>query len=102
MAQGEYREAVAACRDVLEEVSRALKDDRIQLNGKEQRDWDKAERLLQLRRALKVVVHPAKHRDEVSAAIEWTRRDAISIVTMTSAVLVGLSAEGARPRPASS
>ncbi|MBJ7604586.1 MAG: hypothetical protein JF888_15630 [Candidatus Dormibacteraeota bacterium] len=99
LIQGEYRDAVGACRDVLEEVSKAVGDDRVQLGGKPVRELDKAERLVQLRQALKNVTHPARHRDEVAANIDWVRRDAISIVTMTAAVITGLAAPGARPSP---
>ena len=53
---------------------------------------NKAERLRLLRRAAKVPTHPARHRDEVAAAIEWSRIDASSIVTITAALLQELSA----------
>jgi hypothetical protein len=99
LVDGDYRAAIGACRDVLEEVSKAVGDDRVQMSGKPARDLDKAERLLLLRQALRNVTHPARHRDQVSANIDWTRRDAVSILGMTVAVITGLGAAGARPSP---
>jgi hypothetical protein len=99
IAEGQYTEAVGMCRDVLEEVSRALKDE----NGDGQvpglfqntRQMTKVERLQLLRRATKVLTHPARHRDEVAVAIEWSRIDALSIATITAALIQELSVAGA-------
>ncbi len=87
--RGEYREAVGACRDVLESLSEALRDkDAVSKEDFENlRDKDKAARLRLLRRALIVLTHPARHADEVSAAIEWQRIDAFSILSMVAALV---------------
>jgi hypothetical protein len=81
----------------LEEVTRALKDENgpdVPVAGlfEQTRQMNKADRLRLLRRAAKVLIHPARHRDEVAAAIEWSRIDASSIVTITAALLQELSA----------
>lgn len=52
MARGDYRDAVGLCRDVLEEVKRALKDDD-DVGFANQRDMNKADRLRLLRRAMR-------------------------------------------------
>ena len=100
IAEGQYTEAVGICRDVLEEITRALKDENVPdvpVAGlfEQTRQMNKAERLRLLRRAAKVLTHPARHRDEVAAAIEWSRIDAVSIVTITAALIQELQAPGA-------
>jgi len=94
MLRGEYREAVGCCRDVIEALTRALRDKDEQLAKlvTNTRELDKAERLRLLRQALKVLTHPARHADEVAAAIEWTRTDAVAVITMTAAVMQELAA----------
>ncbi len=95
MARGDYREAVGLCRDVLEEIMRALKDDdNIDFSGA--REMDKAKRLRLLRRAARVFTHPARHRDEVTASFEWNRIDAASTISIVAALLNELAAPGAR------
>lgn len=86
LMHGRYREAVGACRDVLESLDTALGDAAAAVPDN-QRDWDKACRVRNLRRALKVLTHPARHADEVSAQHEWGPEDAASIVTATAALL---------------
>lgn len=94
MARGDYRESVGLCRDVLEEMMRALKDDdNIDFVG--QREIDKAKRLRLLRRAARVFTHPARHRDEVTVAFEWNRIDAASTISLVAALLNELAAPGA-------
>lgn len=83
---GRYREAVGACRDVLESLDTAL-GDATAAAPDNQRDWDKACRVRHVRRALKVLTHPARHADEVSAQHEWGPEDAATIVTVTAALL---------------
>jgi len=58
---------------------------------------DTADRLRVLRRALKVVTHPARHRDQVTAAIDWSRIDAAQMITMTAAFIIEMSAPDATP-----
>lgn len=100
IAEGQYTEAVGICRDVLEEITRALRDENVPdvpVAGlfEQTRQMNKAERLRLLRRAAKVLTHPARHRDEAAAAIEWSRIDAVSIVTITAALIQELQAPGA-------
>jgi hypothetical protein len=102
IAEGQYIEAVGMCRDVLEEMSRALKDEpepdpdpSVQSLFQNTRQMTKAERLRLLRRAAKVVTHPARHRDDVAVAIDWSRIDALSIVSITAALIQELDAPGA-------
>jgi hypothetical protein len=100
IAEGQYIEAVGMCRDVLEEMSRALKDEpepdpSVQSLFQNTRQMTKAERLRPLRRAAKVVTHPARHRDDVAVAIDWSRIDALSIVSITAALIQELDAPGA-------
>jgi hypothetical protein len=57
----------------------------------------KAERLRVLRRALKLVTHPARHRDEVTAAIDWSRIDSAQLIFMTAAFINEMAAPDARP-----
>lgn len=100
IAEGQYTEAVGICRDVLEEITRALKDENgpdVPVAGlfEKTRQMNKAERLRLLRRATKVLTHPARHRDEVAVAIEWSRIDAVSMVTITAALIQELHAPGA-------
>ena len=74
-----------------------LGDTAIPAGSRDRRRMNKAERLAHLREALQFVTHPARHSDDTAVNIEWVRQDAISIVTITAAVLVGLDAKDARP-----
>lgn len=103
MQRGHDREAVGALRDVLEQLTMALGDDdnldpdltRVLFsNG---RSMTKADRLRVLRRALKLVTHPARHRDQVSVLIDWSRVDSQQMLTMVAAFLSEMGAPGARP-----
>ena len=91
IAEGQYTEAVGLCRDVLEVVSRILNDTQNSSFRSELfqdiRSKNKSDRIQMLRYTLKVLTHPARHRDEVAVAIEWTRNDAASIVAITAAIL---------------
>ncbi len=100
LIQGHYREAVGQCRDVLESLGLALKDSdehspQIDALFTGSRSMDKAARLRVLRQAAKLVTHPAKHRDEVTAEIEYGRVDAVSLIAIAAALLP--MAHGARP-----
>jgi len=100
---GHDRDAVGSLRDVLEQVMLAFGDDdaidpdlnRILFDRS--RSMTKGERLRVLRRALMLVTHPARHRDQVSVAIDWSRIDAIHMITMTAAFVNEMSAPDARP-----
>jgi L-serine deaminase len=48
------------------------------------KSMSRAERLRVLRRALNLVTHPAQRRDQVAAAIDWSRIDAAQMITMTA------------------
>jgi hypothetical protein len=100
---GHDRDAVGSLRDVLEQVKLAFGDDdtidrdlnRALFDGS--RSMTKGERLRVLRRALMLVTHPARHRDQVSVAIDWSRIDATQMITMTAAFVNEMSAPDARP-----
>jgi len=100
---GHDRDAVGSLRDVLEQVKLAFGDDDTidpDLNRvlfADSRSMTKGERLRVLRRALMLVTHPARHRDEVSVAIDWSRIDATQMITMTAAFVNEMSAPDARP-----
>lgn len=95
MLRGEYREAVGFCRDVLESISKGLRDTDSPPTTP-QKEWTKAERLQNLRRALKVFTHPARHVDEVTATFDWSRIDAASAIRWCAALIQELGAPGAR------
>jgi hypothetical protein len=95
MARGDHREAVGLCRDVLEDMMLALKDDDI-IDFTGTKEMDKAKRLRLLRRAARVFTHPARHKDEVAVAFEWNRVDAASTITLVAALLNELGAPDAR------
>ncbi|MBI3183715.1 MAG: hypothetical protein HYZ28_16375 [Myxococcales bacterium] len=94
LLEGRWRDAVGSCRDVVEALGRGIGDgdevDRVQVPAplfENTRQMDKAGRLRVLRRALKVLTHPARHRDEVAVNIEWTPSDARAVVSMMAALL---------------
>jgi len=98
MMRGHFRDAVGACRDVMESLASALNDEKNELPGaikswfEETRAMDKEERLRIVRRALKVLTHPARHADDVSTSIEWGPTDARATIAMAAA-LFQLAAE---------
>jgi hypothetical protein len=98
MLRGEYRDAVACCRDVIESLSRALgdSDERIKKLVENTYVLDKPDRLRLVRQALKIFTHPAKHADEVAASFEWTREDAMAAIGMTGSLMRALVASGDR------
>lgn len=104
MLRGHDRDAVGSCRDVLEAARVAIGDtddipaDLHEVLFAKSRSMSKSERLRVLRRALVLVTHPARHRDEVAARIQWGRTDAAAMVTMTAAFLNDLAAN-ATPVP---
>jgi|CXWL01.1.fsa_nt_gi hypothetical protein len=96
--RGEYREAVGCCRDVLESLSTAMGDSDVQDTEfqaffKDVRSKDKAARLRLVRRAMKILSHPARHADEVATQIEWSRTDATAVITMIAALLQQLGSK---------
>ncbi len=92
MLRGEWRGSVALCRDVIEALSMGLADSDADDPVfaplfKNQREMDKPTRIKLLRRAIKLLTHPAKHVDEVSVRFEWTRQDAIAVLGLVSSML---------------
>lgn len=85
--------------DVLGKISRAVKDGTadpaVQFLFPDTHQTNKVERLRPLRRATKVLTQPARHRDEMAVAIEWSWIDASSSVSITTALLQEMSAPGA-------
>jgi hypothetical protein len=85
---GRYRHAVAACRDLIEDVwgseagfpafAPTFKNKR--QAGKDVRFWWTRQGVLQL-------THAAKHADEVAVQIEWTRQDAVAAIRTIAALL---------------
>ena len=57
----------------------------------------KGERLRVLRRALILVTHPARHRDQVTVAFDWSRIDSAQMIAMVAAFLTEMGAPDARP-----
>jgi hypothetical protein len=97
MIRGEYRDAVGACRDVLQQMDTVLGDESDIPTPV--RDWlnhthemDKAARVRLVRRALKSLTQPARHADLASTRVEWGPVDARAIVTIAAA-LMQLAAE---------
>ena len=93
MLRGHFRDAVGSCRDVMESLSAVLNDERDQLPEAIKswfnctRSMSKEERLRLVRRAFKILTHPARHADEVSTSIEWGPMDARVAVIMAAALL---------------
>jgi len=93
LLRGHYRDAVGACRDVLEALSKELGDEKDTLpetinNWFEgSKKMGKDERIRLVRRALKVLTHPARHADEVSSKIEWEPEDAKAILIFSAAMV---------------
>ena len=104
MLRGHDRDAVGVLRDVLDEVTRALGDDDESIDPElkrvlfdNSRNMTKAERLRVVRRALKLVTHPARHRDQVAVGIDWSRTDSAQMIAMVAAFVNELGAPDARP-----
>ena len=103
LERGHDREAIGSLRDVLEQVKLAFGDDDTldpdltRVLFADSRSMTKGERLRVLRRALMLVTHPARHRDQVSVAIDWSRMDATQMIAMTAAFVNEMSAPDARP-----
>ncbi len=98
LLRGHYRDAVGACRDVMEALSIALNDERDQLPEtikswfEDSRSMGKEERIRLMRRAFKVLTNAARHADEIATSIEWGPVDArVSIII--AAALLQMAAE---------
>ncbi len=102
MLNNHDRDAVGTLRDALDQLALALgDDDGLDPAGQalfaNQKAMTKADRLRVLRRALKLVTHPARHRDEVTVGIDWSRIDSAQMIAMTAAFMNEMAAPGARP-----
>lgn len=92
MGRGQWREAVGACRDVLEALSLEANDPD-EVDGKwpeilvRHKDLDRAARMRVVRRALKLLTHPARHVDEVTVNIEWQAEDARFALAVAAAAV---------------
>jgi len=93
--RGDWRSAVSSMRDVMESIDRVLGEE--DPDGKHHtatpslRDKGLPERLKHLRSALRLLAAPAKHADEPSEMVVWTRRDAILALHVSAAVLAHCS-----------
>lgn len=100
---GHFREAVGACRDVMEGISVALNDDAtkppdvVKSWFEGTRDLNKQDRIRVLRRAFKLLTHPARHSDAVSGAIEWRPSDARVALIMAAGLLQLANENAASP-----
>jgi hypothetical protein len=97
MLRGKWRECVGQCRDVLEAVGLALAESNENeipwaSIGSNQKELDKPSRLRIVRRALKLLTHPARHVDDVTVRMDWEREDAVSVLSMTVAAFHYVSA----------
>jgi len=93
LLHGKWRQAIAACRDVLESLSIALGDNKWKPPADLKRmlevtkDMGKDERIRLMRWAMMPLTHAAKHADDITARIEWNMVDARAVITMTAAIL---------------
>jgi hypothetical protein len=90
MAEGRYREAVAACRDVMEAAFGANDKNRhpkLEYRVTGMADATKEERFWLARRGAWAIANAAKHQDETTQDIEWHRRDAQAMILILSALL---------------
>lgn len=95
LSSGQWRPAVASCRDSVEALATGLGDgdfvNRSNIPGEDLfanlRAMSKEDRLRLLRKALLAVTAPAHHRDEHVHHIEWEPEEARTVVAITSALL---------------
>ncbi|HOX57886.1 MAG TPA: hypothetical protein PLC99_13445 [Verrucomicrobiota bacterium] len=92
MMNGNYKDSMSACREVLEQLHKAMGD--TELVAKEWKELlDKTRVLLKedrirlVRRALYILTSAAHHSDDTTAKFEWTREDARSTITILATML---------------
>ena len=86
MLLGHYRDAVGACRDVLESMNRFLySEDNPAQTSKRKRD--KSERISAVRVSLYELTSAAKHADDTTSLIEWNLADARASISMAATLL---------------
>lgn len=86
MLRGHYREAVGACRDVLESLSRFLKNENNEIQTPKQKR-SKEDRINAIKKAFYDLTSAAKHSDETTSQFEWSRADAVSSIRMAATLL---------------
>jgi hypothetical protein len=91
MLLGHYREAVSACRDVLESLNRSIDEGKPAQASKKKRD--KRERFLAIQTSLHDLTHAAKHVDEITSLIEWNLADARASISLAATLLQWASEE---------
>jgi hypothetical protein len=84
---GDYRDAVGRCREVLEAIAHAVGGDENSVSFDNSRKHSKDQRLLLIRRAVRSLPHAAKHLLPEEKEIQWQRADAQMLITMTASVL---------------
>lgn len=92
MLHGHCREAVGACRDVLESLNRSINDEGEPAQTSK-RKRDKRERFLAIRTALLELTHAAKHVDDTTSLIEWNLADARASISLAATLLQWASEE---------
>ena len=92
-ARGDWKVSVGQARDVLERLESAY-GDKAQVDDaafqkilEGSTTWSKTKRIQLLRRALKVFANPAKHDDDNAASFDWSRKDAVAVLQIQSAIL---------------
>lgn len=92
MLHGHYREAVGACRDVLESLSRSLNDDGEPAQS-DKHKRDKRDRFTATRKALHALTSAAKHADATTSLIEWSLADSRAAISLAATLLQWTSEE---------
>lgn len=93
LIEGHYDKAAEQCRHVMEAVGTALQDGEgntaVLIAALKDRDrMTKIERIMALRRAIFTMSCLAAHsKGEVALTTTWSRHDAVSLVSMTAALL---------------
>lgn len=91
--EGRYQDAVGQCRLALDNLRTILGDPEVPKNVDpktlidNRKDGDKAHRYHMMRRAAFYLCSASLHSDEHTANIEWTRSDAIAILSMVGAII---------------
>ncbi len=87
--EGRYAKVVQECRHVMEALGHEEGDGhRPKNNGKKPSEFDKDERLMEIRSAIFSMSCLAAHSsDEVSLATSWDRHDALGLLSMTAAAV---------------
>ncbi len=90
VSAGDYRRAVALCRDALEAAYGTDDSDLYPELGYRVgkiKEADKTARFWLARRGLWAITNAASHNDETTSQIDWQRRDAVAAISILSALL---------------